>query len=126
MNADDKVTKLFHLSGANMQSTADQQFSRIGAFTAYKISDIFAREISGGTTISCVGGIYTSPAKGGNILVAAAQSWLGLTGAGKIVTSVLTALVATDEQTATPYLSLTTGSTGACIADLVIFGYQFS
>lgn len=115
--------KLFSLTGANLQSTADQSFTKAGSFTTYIISKIIARQASGAVTVACAGGIYTSAAKGGTPLIAAVQVWTNITGSGKIVDATLPAVIGTDAQTATPILSLTTGSTGAATADFIIFGY---
>ncbi len=114
---------LFSLSGANLQLTTDQAFSKNGSFTTYVITAVIARRASGAVVTSCLGGIYTAATKGGTPLVAATQSWANLTGANKIVEATLAAVNATDAQTATPILSLTTGSTGACTADFTIYGY---
>lgn len=113
---------LFMLSGANFQSTSDQTMIKIGIHNNYRIKDIIAKQASGGATIAVVGGIYTAASKGGTALVSAAQSWIGLTGAGKIVIPTLAGVIDTDIQSATPILSLTTGSTGAVTADVYIFG----
>ncbi len=59
----------------------------------------------------------------GTALVAAAQSWLNLTGTGKIVQAALDAVNTTDYQTATTlYFALTTGSTAAATADIFVYG----
>lgn len=114
---------LFVLRGANMQLTSDQAMQRVFSGSSYKITDITAVMKTGGATVACVGGIYTAAGKTGAALVAAAQSWLGLSAAGKTVTPTIAAVSLTDLQTATPILSLTTGSTAACTADIFIFGY---
>lgn len=113
---------LFVLRNANMQSTADQQFTKAGNFTTYVPRRILAKRVSGGTSVACAGGIYTAASKGGDALVAVGQSWVALTGAGKMVDSTIAAVALTDSHTQTPYLSLTTGSTAAATADLFIFG----
>lgn len=113
---------LFLKRNANMQSTSDQQFTKMFRGTLYKPTMIVGKRVSGGTTIVCAGGIYTAAAKGGDAIVAAAQSWINMTAAKKIVNASLAALVDTDIHDETPYLSLTTGSTAACLADLFIFG----
>lgn len=113
---------LFVLRNADMTLTTDQQFTKWFEGTNYSITDIRARRVSGGASVACLGGIYTAASKGGSALVAATQSWLGLSGAGKISRATLEALVDTDAQTATPYLSLTTGNTGALVADIFIYG----
>lgn len=115
--------KLFSLTGANLQSTADQAFTKSGSFTTYVISKVLARQASGAVTIACAGGIYTAASKAGTPLVAAVQVWTNLTGSGKIVDATLPAVIGTDAQTATPIFALTTGSTGAATADIIIFGY---
>lgn len=118
--------ELFELRNANMQLTTDQQFIKQFAGTNYVITKIVAVRASGGTTVACAGGIYTAASKAGSALVAAAQSWINLSGANKIVDATLAALIATDLQSATPYLSLTTGSTAAATANIVIYGIVIS
>lgn len=117
------LVPLFKLLGANMQSTSDQAFVKQGAFTNYVPVAIIAQQASGGTSVACVGGIYPSASKGGTPIVAAAQSWVTLTTAGVIVNAALASVVGTNAQTATPFLSLTTGSTAAATADFYVFGY---
>lgn len=114
---------LFVLRGANLQSTADQAFTKVGVFTNYVITKVLAVTKTGGASVACAGGIYTAAAKGGTPLIAAVQSWVTLTGALKIVDATLAAVLATDAQSATPIFSLTTGSTAAATADLFVFGY---
>lgn len=113
---------LFVLTGADMQLTTDQSFVKQGDFTNFVIRRVLALRKTGGATVACAGGIYTAAAKGGTALVANTQSWINLSGAGKIVDATLAAANGTDVQTATPILSLTTGSTAAVTADLLIFG----
>lgn len=114
---------LFVLRSADMQSTADQTFVKQGQFTNYVISAVVSARKTGGTTVVCAGGIYTAASKGGTPLIAATQSWVLLSGAGKIVIATNAAVLGTDAQTATPILGLTTGSTAAATADLFIYGY---
>lgn len=113
---------LFILRAANLQITTDQAFVKLGTFTNYRLLSGTGRVVTGGVTIACAGGIYTAASKGGTPLIAAAFAWTGLTGAGKIVDLTLAAVVATDVQTATPILNLTTGSTGACTSDIYLYG----
>lgn len=75
--------------------------------------------------MACAGGIYDTAAKGGNAIVAAAQSWVTLA-SGVIVTGTLAALTQTTLLSNTPILSLTTGSTAACTADIYIYGVDLS
>lgn len=72
--------------------------------------------------MACAGGIYDAMSKGGNAIVGVAQSWIALA-SGVNVVPTLAAVVGTSLLSATPYLSLTTGSTAACTADIFIFGY---
>lgn len=114
---------LFAGRGLDFQSTADQALAKQFSGTNFIITKVVAVRKTGGATVAVAGGIYTAAAKGGSALVAAAQSWINLSGAGKIVDATLAAVDATDVQTASPlYLSLSTGSTGAVTADLFIFG----
>lgn len=113
---------LFKFSAADFQLTTDQLLTKIGTFTNYMPTRVVARVVSGGATVTCAGGIYTGANKTGNALVAAVQSWLGLSGASKAQDATLAAVVTTDVHTATPLLSLTTGSTAAVTADVYVFG----
>lgn len=114
---------LFVGRNLNFQSTADQALTKMFAGTAFRITEVYARRKTGGASVVCTGGIYDAPAKGGNALVGAAQSWVTLA-SGINVLAGLAALVATADLTAALlYLSLTTGSTAACTADLFVHGY---
>lgn len=113
---------LFSLIGANLQITTDQQFTKIFTGTNYLITNIVAVLETGAVTIACAGGIYPSASKAGTALVAAAQVWTGLTGANAIQVPTLASVISTNAQSATPYFSLTTGSTGAATANIYIIG----
>jgi hypothetical protein len=91
--------------------------------SAYTVTGIFARQRSGGASVACAGGIYDAASKGGNAWVAVAQSWVSLA-SGVIVPAVI-ALTAT-LGTTNLILSLTTGSTAACTADVYVFGVDMS
>lgn len=128
---------LFLLRGADMQSTADQALAAVGQFhnankslpfTKFKITDIFIVRATGATSVACTGGIYTAASKGGTAVITAAQSWLGLTGVDKVVKPTTNAAYDTDVFTlplgaSGLFLSLTTGSTAACTADVYVFGF---
>lgn len=111
---------LFIGRGLNFQSTADQALAKQFTGTKYRITDIVAVCKTGGGSVVCAGGIYDTAAKGGNAVVAAAQSWVAL-GAGIIV--IPTLAVVTAILSGTLILSLTTGSTAAVTADVFVFGY---
>lgn len=114
--------QLFVLRGADMHVTTDQQFTKVFSGTNYVITHVLAKRVSGGATVTCAGGIYSASSKGGDALVAAAQSWIALSGASTGVSATVAAVAATTNESATPYLSLTTGSTAAVTADIFIFG----
>ncbi len=116
---------LFKLTGANLQSTSDQVFTKIYGGSAYFITTILARQRTGGASIACAGGVYDGAGKTGNIIIAATQSWVTLS-SGVIVSGALAALTSTTLLSNTPILSLTTGSTAACTADLYIIGFDLS
>jgi hypothetical protein len=113
------------IRGANFQLTSDQAMARVFGGTSYTVTAIMARQRSGGASVVCVGGIYDTAAKAGNIICAAAQSWVTL--ASGVMVSVSTAnLLQTAVLSNTPILSLTTGSTAACTADVYVFGVDMS
>ena len=115
------LTPLFILDGADMQSTADQQFTKLGNFTNWILLDVYATRKTGGATVACSGGIYSAASKGGTATIGAGQSWLGLSGGNKYV-HVFDPTTNNGYNITTPYLSLTTGSTAACTATFRIYG----
>jgi hypothetical protein len=117
---------LFVLRSGDFQSTTDQAFTKMFSGTNYVISRVIAVRNTGAASVAATGGIYSAASKAGSALIGAAQSWLGLSGAGKMVDATLAAVLATDVQSATPLLSLTVGSTGAVTADVFIFGVVVS
>lgn len=113
---------LFVLRSANMAITTDQAFTRLFPGTNYRITDIIAVRKTGGASVACLGGIYDAASKGGSAIVAVGQSWVALAASVNVVPTI-EAVVATALLSATPFLSLSTGSTAACTADVFIFGY---
>lgn len=111
---------LFVIRAANMQLITDQAMTKLGTFTNYFPTRIIGLRVSGGASVVCAGGIYTGAAKTGTAIVAAGQSWLGMTGTLGASDATIAALTAA--LTATPILSLTTGSTAAVTGDILIFG----
>jgi hypothetical protein len=116
---------LFKLSGANLQLTTDQVFTKLYSGSSYSPQLIVARQRTGAASVACAGGIYDAAAKGGNTLVAASQSWVTLA-SGVIVIAALAAIDATTLFANTPVFSLTTGSTAAITADILIYGIDLS
>ena len=114
---------LFVGRNLNFQLATDQALTKITGATSYMITQIVAARKTGAGSVACAGGIYDAPAKGGNAIVAAVQSWVTLA-AGVIVVPTLAALVGTALlSSSTLFLSLTTGSTGAVTGDVFVFGY---
>lgn len=109
------------LTGANMNSTADQAIPlRLPGATKYIVEKIVVTNASASLSLAA-GGIYTAASKGGTAVVAAAQVYSALSGASKALSLTLAAL--TDVLTATSLiLSLTVAQGGAATADVYVFG----
>lgn len=111
------------LLGANFNSTADQ--AMVVASSKYIVNQVFIENASVNMT-TAAGGIYTAPAKGGVVIVAAATVYTSLTTTAKFKSAALDATAGgptTDVMTAgTLYLSLTTGQGAPATADVYIFG----
>ena len=120
------AAQLLHvLRGADMTSTTDQPFARVFAGSTYLVTSCVARTRSGATSALTSGGIYTGAGKTGDVLVPATQGWGSLT-LTKIVNAVLSSIVPTNLETATPILSLSLGSTSACLCDIYLFGVDLT
>lgn len=124
---------LYKLTGANMQSTSDQVFTKMAAFNEALPINYLAIPKTGGVTVACTGGVYYQASKTGTPDVSASLSWLNLdsTTTPKKFVSVMANSnngTATNKLIATGniYLSLTTGSTAACTADILVYGYIVS
>ena len=108
---------------ADFNTTADQAITLLpGNWT---ITGVYAAKGSRSMT-TAAGGVYTAAAKGGTAIVAAGQTYTGLTGA---TTDVVTCtMAATPTVTgsgvtgATIYFALTTGQGAAGTGDIFIFG----
>lgn len=112
------------VTGVNMAvANTDNQFVwRATPPTLGVVRRIIARRVSGAFGVACLGGIYTGASKGGTAIVAAAQSYAGLTGAGKIADLSLVAAVATDIlDLSNLYVNLSTANTGALVADFYLW-----
>lgn len=110
---------LFSLTGANMNTTADQALTKAFSFTNYVIDKIIVTNASTSLTLAA-GGFYTGASKSGTTIVAAAQVYSGLTGSTLIVNPTL-ALNAV-QSAATLFLALTTGQGGAATSDVYVMG----
>lgn len=113
---------LFILRSANMTLTTDQSFVKVFPGTKYVVYNVVGVRVSGAFGTACLGGVYDAASKGGNALVAATQTWASMTGANTCTEAILAAIANTTVETATPFLSLTTGNTGALAADIFISG----
>lgn len=88
----------------------------------YIVRRCIARRVSGAFGVACLGGLYTAASKGGSAIVAATQTYAALTGAGLVVDTTLAAIALTTVVTANPlYFALTTGNTGALVADIYVW-----
>lgn len=112
-------TTIFRLIGGDMNSTADQVFVPVFAFTRYSIREINA--VNASAPITAVGGIYAGPGKTGTQIVDADHSWALLSASDKMDTPSLNPS-ANDTRTAAPYLSLTTPQGSAATVDYYIMG----
>lgn len=101
----------------------DQALTFVATPTLWVPTNIFARRVSGAYNTACLGGVYTAASKGGTAIVAAAQTYAGLTGAGKIQSMTLAAVNLTDINTSTTlFLSLSTANGAALTADVFVYG----
>jgi hypothetical protein len=113
---------LFRLTSANMNSTSDQEFERLGQFGPYIITAIRALNASTSLT-TAAGGIYSAASKAGDTLVAAGQAYSTLTGS-TLGLDLTLAAVARGQRTGVPILSLTTAQGGAATADFYVLGLR--
>lgn len=112
---------LFIGRNLNFQLTSDQALNKVFGGTKYRITDICGAWKTGAATVVCAGGIYDTAAKGGNAIVAAAQSWVTLASGIQVIPVI--AVTTVIGQASQLFLSLTTGSTGAVTGDVFVFGY---
>lgn len=110
------------LTGANLNVTTDQAIA-ISA-TKYVIRKIIAYDVSTSLALGlAAGGVYSTAAKGGVAIVAAAQLWTALTSATKALDLTIDAAgIGLYFTAGTLYLSLTTANGSAATATIAIFG----
>ncbi len=115
------VQLLFVLRSANMAITTDQAFTKVFTGTSYVATSVVAKRKTGGASVACAGGIYDTASKAGVVLAANTTNWVSLSSTVPVIlgTSDLNKVLPT---TANAFLSLTTGSTAACTADVFIYG----
>lgn len=121
--------KLFELRRARLDLTTDQAFKKVfSGGVRYKISRIVAVLRNAKSAAAAVGGIYTAAAKGGQQVVANSQTYTPLAAENAVRTLTLNTY-ANDTNMADGtfsgsvlYLSLTTPSANASVADFYIYG----
>lgn len=105
------------VNNANMNSTADQAITLDSG--QWKIEAIYLTDASTSMT-TAAGGFYTAAAKGGTAIVAAAQTYTGLTAATSVVAPTMAATPTVSSGTI--YFSLTTAQGSTATADIFVFG----
>ena len=116
---------MFVLRNANLAvANTDVPFTKIGPGFTYSVDKVLAVCRSGSFLTACTGGVYANASKTGTQIVPTAQSWAGLTAAGKVsfLTGNTTDTVYADGFS-TPKLNLTTANAGPLIADIYIYGF---
>ncbi len=111
---------LFVLRNANMAITTDQIFTKVFSGTLYDPVYIVVNCKSGAFNTACAGGVYTGANKTGSAIIAVGQSYATLTGVNTQVHPAVQATLVSFS--VTPILSLTTGNTGALVADWFFYG----
>lgn len=110
----------FRLLGADMNSTSDQQFVKLGKFSVYRINTVLVTNASISLT-TAVGGIYPAASKAGTALVANSQVYSSLSAATVILNATIAGAGTTTRFTAMDwFLSLTTPQGAAATADFYI------
>lgn len=114
---------LFIGRNIDFQSTADQLLQKRFSGTRCFVTSIWAICNTGAVVTSSLGGIYTGASKSGLALVAAANSWAGLSTPDRVIQATLVVPAGYGVHSVSQlYLSLTTGSTGACTGDILVLG----
>jgi hypothetical protein len=116
--------QLFTLT-ADMNSTSDQNFTKIGTFSNYLITLIRVHSASTSLT-TAAGGVYTGAGKTGSIIAAASQVYTGATNTAGTGQGVSLQTTGSGSLSATPILSLTTAQGSTATATYVIYGIVLS
>lgn len=112
---------LFRLIGADMNSVADQLFAPMFTFTRYLIDRVIITNASASIS-TAVGGVYGDVSKGGVQIVAASQTYGGLSTAGKVIYPILSNGGQSLMTDMSLYLSLTIPQGAPATADWYIMG----
>lgn len=111
------------LKSANFNSVADQAIPI--SYSAYAISRIDVTNCSGTLTLA-VGGVYTATAKGGTVIVLAAQSYATLTVSTIMLQPPIVSAILTTRLTgASIYFSLTVAAGNSSTCDIYVYGDPF-
>lgn len=115
---------LFVLLNADMNSTSDQQFTKVGTFTNFVLLQAKCSYVSGAALTTAAGGIYTAASKGGTAIVANTQTYTQNTAAGTGTNLTLAAAPGSGERSdGALYLSLTTPQGSAGVSNIRVYGY---
>lgn len=121
ISPDNKVRLLGVLSGANMNSTADQTI--VLDSSSVIITQILVTNASASLTLAA-GGFYTAASKGGSAIVAAAQVYSALTNSTLAVSPTIG--VYTKVSASQVFLSLTVAQGSAATADIYVLGIDLT
>ena len=116
---------LFRLVGANMNSTSDQAFIKVGTFTNYLLTVGPMVTNTSASLTTAAGGIYSGASKSGVAIVAASQVYASAAGVNQGFNAART-FAGMGVMTATPFLSLTTPQGSAATADFYVIGVPLS
>lgn len=111
---------------ADMNTTADQTFTKIGTFGSYHITAVTGRNSTISIT-TAVGGIYSGAGKTGDIIIPASQVYSALLAsqAGYFNSGPsLLAAAGAWPKTAAPILALSTPQGSAAAADFYVLGFS--
>jgi len=114
---------LYRLTSANMNTTADQAWTKLHSGTAYTINAIRGRNGSIDLT-GAIGGIYTGAGKTGIVLVLASQAYSAFTASTKGANLSSLTNEALARLTADPIFALSTARGLAATMDLEIIGWE--
>lgn len=112
---------LWQLTGANMNVTTDQVLMQMFPFTKFIIDRIMVTNASG-AIITAAGGFYSGAGKTGTTVVAAAQTWAGLTSSVKVVIPTLTVTGQELLTASSLFFALTTPMGSAGTVDIYCMG----
>lgn len=112
---------LAFLSGANLNSTADQHLTVVALGANAVIRRIVAYTGAGTVTL-VAGGVYTAASKGGTAVVAAGQSWSTVSSSVSLDLTVAAGVLTGPITLSNLYLSLTTAAGSAATCNIAVFG----